>query len=216
MSAPHGLVVIGGGGHACVVIEAARSRPDIWEIVGFTDPDPTALAAKVGARRLGDDAEGFRLIPVALFVLGVGAVGVSSDRAAIVARFAEKGASWATVIHARAWVSPSACLEPGVVVLAGALVNARAELGDHCVVNTGAIVEHDTRLGAFAQVGPGACLGGGVAVGTGAYLGLGCRIRDHVQIGQGSVVGMGAVVTCCVAENDIVVGVPAKSVRMKS
>ena len=32
------IVILGGGEHAQVVAEAIRSRPDLWELVGFTDP----------------------------------------------------------------------------------------------------------------------------------------------------------------------------------
>ena len=40
MSERAGLIVVGGGEHARVVIEAARSQPARWEILGFTDPRP--------------------------------------------------------------------------------------------------------------------------------------------------------------------------------
>ena len=214
MSAPIRLVIVGGGQHACVVLEAAHSRPDLWEVLGFTDPEPGAPAAtRLGARWLGDDDAGLRLVGGVSFVLGVGAVGVSPLRAMIAARYDQGEALWGCVVHKSAWVSPSARLGRGVVVLAGATVNSGARVGDHCVVNTCAIVEHDVQLGAFVQVAPGACLGGGAAVAAGSYLGLGCCVRDRVRIGSGALVGMGAVVTRSVAANEVVLGVPAKPIR---
>lgn len=208
-------MVVGGGEHARVVIEAARSRPELWSVEGFVDPQPcTETAELLRVRRLGDDEEAFRIArgsPDACFILGVGPLGPSPARAEIVARYAAHAARWATVVHAHAWLSPTAMLGPGAVVFAGAVLNAGARVGDHGVVNTGAIVEHDVRLGPFAMVGPGAAIGGGAVVGERSYLGLGCRVRDHVTIGRDVMVGMGAVVVGSVPDGQCVMGVPARA-----
>jgi acetyltransferase EpsM len=205
------LVVVGGGEHARVVIEAARSRPDLWDVTGFVDPAPCVeTATRLAVRRLGDDDSVVSATAWPWLVLGVGAVGVSSRRERIVTAYAPRAPRWATIVHAAAWVSPTAVLEPGAVVMAGAVVNSGARLGAHAVVNTGAVVEHDVTVGAFAQLGPGAVVGGGAAIEDGAYLGLGCRVRDHVRVGREALVGMGAVVVADVEAGAIVVGVPAQ------
>lgn len=213
MSGPRDLLVVGGGGHARVVVEVARSRPDCWNLVGFVDPQPAVdTASLLGLARLGDDQAGLTLVAekgVAL-VLGVGSVGVSALRASIVARYAEARADWASPIHAGAWVSPTANVGSGVVVSAGAVVNAGARLGDHVVVNTGAIVEHDVVLGTFTQAAPGSAIGGGTTIGSQCYLGLGCRIRDHVSLGDRVTVGMGAVVVRSAHADCTLLGTPAR------
>lgn len=210
MSRP--LVVVGGGEHARVVVEAARSRPDEWEVVGYVDRAPTSIP---DLPWLGDDdafvsAGGWR---GALLVLGVGWSGTVA-RDEIVRRYDAVGAAWTAVVHAWARVSPRALVAEGAVVLAGAIVNGGAALGAHCVVNTGAVIEHDVRLGRHVHAAPGAVLGGGVEVGDHAHLGLGCRIRDHVRIGERAVVGMGATVVRPVAAGVTVVGTPARPVTM--
>jgi acetyltransferase EpsM len=205
------LIVIGGGEHARVVIEAARSQPERWNVIGFTDRGPCeATATRLGVRHLGEDERCLERFPGSWVVLGIGSVGVSPVRGEIAARFDAQGARWATVVHAGAWVSPSASLGPGTVVVAGAMINACAAIGAQCVVNTAAVVEHDVELGDYTQVSPGAVIGGGVVVGERSYLGLGCRIRDHVTLGRRVTVGMGAVVVGNVADGQVVVGVPAR------
>ncbi len=215
LSGPRELVLVGGGQHARVVAEAASTRPDLWRVIGFVDPEPcpdTARLFELG--RLGDDEAAFAAVRQGvLFVFGLAGVGVSQRRQRIAARYAPHGACWASVVHASAWVSPSAQLAPGVFVGGGATVNAGARLGEHAVVNTGAVVEHDVRLGDFVQAGPAAAIGGGASIGDGSYLGLGCRVRDHISIGREVLVGMGAVVTRDVADGETVVGVPARSWR---
>jgi acetyltransferase EpsM len=208
------LVVVGGGEHARVVADAARTRPETWRLVGFADPEPAVDAAdRLGLSNVGDDAALVAWLEEKpadarpWLVLGVGSIGV---RRAIIGRLGA-ATEWATVVHAAAWVSPTATLGPGAVVLAGAVVNSGADVGAHAIVNSGAIVEHDVRLGAFTHVAPGALLGGGTRTGEGVFLGLGARVRDHVAIGDHAVVGMGAVVTDDVPANTTVTGSPARA-----
>ena len=209
------LVVLGGGEHGRVVIEAARSRPGDWDVVGVVDPSPAPSAVTgLGVTYLGDDAAFEARTSAAgdddtrpWLAIGLGGID-PGPRRALADRQAE-GAAWATVVHATAWVSPSATLAPGSVVLGGATVNAGARIGPHAIVNTGAIVEHDVTIGAFGQVAPGAVVGGGTSIGEGAFIGLGARVRDHVTIGESAIVGMGAVVVGDVAPCTTVAGHPA-------
>lgn len=200
------LIVIGGGEHACVVIETARSRPDLWTVEGFVDPRPCDdTQARLGVPWLGDDA----VRDDAQYVIGVGAVGVSDVRARIAERYAT--AKFATIVHAHAWVSPTARLEAGAVVFAGAVVQTGAVIGAHAVVGTGTVIEHDVTLGAFVQTGPGVVIGGGATIGEASYLGLRACIRDHITVGARVMVGMGAVVTANAADGAIMLGVPART-----
>jgi acetyltransferase EpsM len=209
------LVVLGGGDHARVIIEAARSRPSDWDIVGLVDPEPSARAvALLGVEHLGgDDAFADRMARSRAderpwLVVGVGGIDPTARRR-LAERFGPLG-SWATVVHAAAWISPTAELGEGTVALAGSIVNSGARIGTHVVLNSGAIVEHDVTVGEFAHVAPAAVLGGGAKVGAGAFIGLGARVRDHIAIGDSTVVGMGAVVIADVPACTWVVGVPAR------
>lgn len=49
--------------------------------------------------------------------------------------------AFATAVHPRATVSPSASVGEGTVVMAGATVNAAARVGRHCIINTNASVD---------------------------------------------------------------------------
>ena len=204
------IVLIGGGEHARVVIEALRSTLGVREPAGFVDPKPCdETCVRLGVERLGDEEQLDRH-PGLLGVLGFAALETRQRRADAVRRLSPRLAGWAAVIHSTAWVSPTAIVGEGAVILAGAVVQTGAHVGAHCVVNTGAIVEHDVVLGEHTQLAPGAILGGGVRIGAGAYIGLGAAVRDHVSVGSGATVGMGAVVVRNVAAEARVMGVPAR------
>jgi acetyltransferase EpsM len=196
------LVVIGGGEHARVVIDAARAT---FRIDGFVDPQPCEeTARRFGIPRLDLDTKADNGVFV---VLGIGE---SKKRRDLALRIAAMNLPWARVYHAKAAVSESAVIAAGTVVLANAVVNTGASIGAHAIINSGAIVEHDVNIGAFTHVAPGAVIGGGVSIGEGCMLGLGCRVRDHIQIGRNVVIGMGAVVVRDVPDNTRVMGVPAR------
>ncbi len=207
---PKSVVIVGGGDHAQVVAEAILSRTDLWILEGFVDPEPFRrlrnlphlpnLGWKQDLIALSEPGECFS-------VMGIGATR-SSERRRIVEIFDACPVRWVSIVHAAAWVSPTAIVHRGAVVFAGAVVNAGAILGAHSVINTRSIIEYDVRVGDFTTVSPGVVVGGGTVLEDDCFIGLGAEIRDHVTVGRGATVGIGAVV-----EKDVpgstVMGVPA-------
>lgn len=221
-----GLIIVGGGGHATVVAEAAALSDRI--LIGyFDDSESPALDAWAAAmraarpewqperpRRLGRLEEAAALAACAKaaafggeLVLGVGDL---SLRRALLDRLAGSRPA-AAVVHPHASVSPTATLGRGVFVGPRAVVHPRARVEAHAIINTGAIVEHDCVVGQNAHVAPGAAMGGGVTIGPDALVGIGSRILPTLTVGSGAVVGAGAVVVRDVAPGEVVVGVPART-----
>lgn len=204
-------VLIGAGGHARSVIEAARGGD--LELVACTDPRAELHGTELdGVPIVGGD-EGLpalRAAGVEAAVMGLGAVGDNALRARLFAEVVSVGFRPAAVVAADATVAQTATLAGGCVVLTRAVVGPGAVLGINVVVNTGAIVEHDCVLGDHAHVASGAVLGGAVTVGELAHVGLGATVRQGVRIGDRALVGAGAVVVTDVPAAVTVVGVPAR------
>lgn len=206
------LIVIGGGEHARVVIDAALTRPDLWNVLGYSDVRPVPeTERRFGIRWFGEDSSA-STTPDVVFVLGVGSMPIDR-RAKIVACYPTS--SFVAIVHRDATVSPTATIEPGAVVLARAVVNTGACVRAHAIVNTGAIIEHDVDVGSHAHVGPGAVIGGAATVAEGAHVGLGALVRDHRIVGPRATVGMGGVVVSDVPAGATVMGLPARAVGRK-
>jgi len=206
---PRSLLIIGGGGHATVVAEAASLAG--WRIVGFLDDDADAPLGAF-AERIGSMAtiEAPELTEHHPTIIAVGDLRFRRELVGLI------GGDFATVIHPAASVSPSATIGAGVFIGPGAVVHTNATIGAHATVNSGAIVEHDAVIGENAHLAPGAALGGAVHVGAGSLVGLGARVIPGVHIGDDAVVGAGAVVIRDVAVGACAVGVPASEIGART
>jgi UDP-perosamine 4-acetyltransferase len=160
---PLPLVLVGAGGHAKVVIEAARAGGR-FRAVGLIDPAPPALAV-LGVPVLGGDEVLARLRAEGV-AWAFAALGSNAARERVGDRLRAAGFRLATLVHPGAEVMPSARLGEGVVAMARAVVSAEARVDDLAIVNTGAVVEHDGRIGTAAHVAPLAALAGNVRVGA--------------------------------------------------
>lgn len=139
------------------------------------------------------------------------AIGANQVRDRLGRRLEEAGFELVSVVHPRAWLSPSARLGSGVVVMAGAVVNACASIGDLAIINSGATVDHDCVIGRAAHVAPQCGLAGCVRVGDRALLGVGTKVIPGVSIGADATVGAGSVVVRDLREQALAMGVPARS-----
>ena len=207
-----GLVVVGAGGHARVVLEAIRAG-GIFRVIGLVDPAPAAPTL-LGVPVLGDDA----ILPV-LRRDGVGvavvALGSNTLRERIGRRLRELGFALPAIIHPSALLSPSASTGEGVVVMARAVIGTQTAIGDLAIINTGAVVDHDNRIGIAAHIAPGCALAGDVHVGDRTLIGVGSAVRPGIRIGADAVIGAGAAVVADVADGAVVVGTPARRLRFR-
>ena len=118
---------------------------------------------------------------------------------------------WAKVVHPSAIIDPTVTIGEGTVVMAGAIIQAGTKIGKHAIINTKASVDHDVSVGDFCHICPGATIAGHVSIGQFAMVGAGANVIPCMTIQKAAIVGAGACVISDVAENCIVVGVPAKS-----
>lgn len=203
------LLIIGAGGHAKVVLDAALAAGH--QVVGLTDDDRARCGRSVADFPvLHPDDILARHPPGAIFLVnGVGGYDSTEDRRRVYEQFRSRGYQFAVLTAPSAHLSPSARLAPGAQVLTRAILHPDAAVGENAVINTAAVVEHDCAVGSHSFVGPAAVLCGKVQVGDGAFIGAGAILLPGVRVAAGCVVGAGAVVTKDLAAGSKVVGVPA-------
>ena len=102
----------------------------------------------------------------------------------------------------------------GLFVSTGCSLGAASSLGDFVFINRGASVGHHAVCASFASIGPGATVAGQVTIGRGTFIGAGAVILPKIKIGHNAVVGAGSVVTRDVPDFGLVVGNPARLVKI--
>lgn len=207
------IVILGGGGHALVVNEAARLAN--VPIAGFFDDDHDApVGGGPGSIPHLGGLDMRRLPLECRWILGVG--NIDFRKKLLTACPPELRERAVTIVHPTAFISPSAQIGRGVWVGPGAIIHSRAKIGDHAIVNSGAIVEHDCKVGFNAHIAPRAALGGRVEVLAHTLVGLGASVLPSIRIGTGCLVGTGSVVIRHVDDGERVVGVPARVMTNRS
>ncbi|MBI4125583.1 MAG: acetyltransferase [Deltaproteobacteria bacterium] len=205
-------VILGGGGHARVVVDCLKSLGAAHPCA-VLDQDRSLWGKEV----LGVPIRGgLELLPklkaegATYFVPAVGGVGDNNPRRRIFDAGLQHGLTALTLIHPSATVSPHAQIGQGTVIFAGAIINAGVIIGDNCIINTGAIIDHDCRIGDHVHIAPGAVLSGEVCVARSAHLGTGASVIQGIHIGEEAIVGAGGVVVRNISPRSVVKGVPAK------
>ena len=119
-----------------------------------------------------------------------------------------------SVIAPSALIDPEAMLEEGVQIMARACVMLGTRVGAFSLLNTNCTLDHECRIGRGVHVMGAAALAGRVTVGDHASIGTNATVLPDLTIGAGAQVGAGAVCLMDVAENAVVVGVPARALRI--
>ena len=207
------IVVIGGGGHARVVISILR-KLDRYDIVGYTDLEDKGEI--LGIPFIGRDTElgvpeKKKLLRNA--VIAVGQVGVGDTRFHIWQRLQSKNLSFPLIVSPDAILNDGVAGGEGTVIMDGAVVNTGASLGRGVIVNTNSTVEHDVMLEDWVHVAPGATISGGAMIGRCSMVGAGATVIEGKHVAAGCMVGAGATVINDLVEAGVYVGTPARRVK---
>ena len=205
------LIILGGGGHALSVTDAARRLG--YEVIGFIAPEASPTTQNV-IPRLGKTLPPTGDLPPCLLANGVGSAGPISNRRKVHQTGLASGYRFTRLLHPAASVSDLAMqIGDACQVMAGAVINAGVTLEDNVLINSGAIIEHDCRIGGHSHIASGATVCGNCTVADSVHVGAGATLIQGINIGFGAVIAAGAVVTADVEPLTLVAGVPAQKRR---
>ena len=179
------IILIGGGGHCKVVIDAIR-KGGIYDIAGIVDKDLKTGSVMLDIPVLGNDDEletEFKAGVKNAFI-SVGSIGDCGLRKKLYENALEKGFNFPKIIHPSAVIADDVEIGDGTFVAASVTVNTGAKIGKNVILNTQSSIDHDCKIGDFVHIAPGVKLSGGVKVGDESHIGISAAVVQNKTIGK--------------------------------
>ncbi|MDD5005756.1 MAG: NeuD/PglB/VioB family sugar acetyltransferase [Candidatus Omnitrophica bacterium] len=208
------IVLIGGGGHCNVIIDAIHKSGE-FQIGAIFDPKFKYGEEKNNVDMIGSDEKLVSLYKNNLRIafISVGSIGDCSTRIRIYEYIKKIGFNLATVIHPSSVIASDCKIGEGTFIAAGVKINPGVRIGKNAIINTSSSVDHDCEIGDFVHIAPGAVLCGGVKIGDYSHIGAGAVINQYLKIGKHCLIGSGSVVTHDIQDNIVGYGVPFVAVK---
>ena len=141
------LFILGAGGYGRTIADLAAQLGEYYQISFLDDKSQ-------GANILGTCEDVFRFLDDRTEVYP--AFGSGELRMKWLRRLESEGCVVPSLVHPRAYVSPTASIGVGTMVLPMAVVNTGATVKNGCIINIGALVDHDSVLEEGCHLAPGA------------------------------------------------------------
>ena len=141
------LLILGSGGYGRTVADVAKQL-GTFEKIAFLDD------TKSGGGILGACEEYAMFCDENTAVYP--AFGNNALRMEWLEVLMEEGIAVPTLVHPDAYVSPTATICAGTVVLPKAVVNTGVTVGMGCIINIGALIDHDSIIENGVHLAPGA------------------------------------------------------------
>ena len=188
------LILVGGGGHCKSCIDVINSLNE-YKILGILDTSDKIGQEVCGYKIVGtdDDIEKYAKQGV-YFLITVGQIKSSDLRIKLCSRVKNAGGKLATIISPRAYVSESAKIGEGTIVMHDAFLNAGVNVGKNCIINTKALLEHDVTIGDNCHISTASVLNGEVDVGGGSFVGSNSTIVQCIKIPSKTFIKAGSLV----------------------
>lgn len=157
------LLILGAGQYGMVAREIAEAM-QCFDTISFLDDNNPIAIGKL------NDYEQF----ICEYSCATVAIGNAEIRLFYLEKLEQCGYEITTLIHPRAYVSPSAFIRKGVIVEPMAVINTESVIGDGCIISAGTIINHN------AQIGDGCHLNCGSIVRARATV----EVQTYVDCGQ--------------------------------
>lgn len=206
------IIIIGGGGHAKVIIAILKKQKK-FEVVGYTDISDNGLI--LGIPFLGKDDKLQTLFDSGIHnaTIGIGQIKSSVRRERIADLLSNIGFKLPAIISPNCIINEDVTIGNGTVVMDGVVINSGTRVGEFSIINTNASIDHDCLIGDFTHIAPGVILSGEVKIGNNVLIGTGANIIQQVEIPDNTIISAGSSVLRSIKTSGIYRGIPVKLVR---
>ena len=200
------LAIIGAGGHGREI--AAIARAEHGSDLSITYWDDAIAPGSYNFGTVGGRIDELSSENASHYLIGIGD---PATRVSMSQRYEVSGLKPLTAIHPTAVIGERCNIGAGSVIGPSSTLTCDTDIGLHTHIHANVVISHDCFVDDFVVITPGVSIAGDVRVEKLAWIGVGATINRGVVIGRAALVGAGAVVIADVDPNDVVAGVPARS-----
>lgn len=187
------LILIGGGGHCRSCIDVIKQEAK-YSIKGIIDVPEKIGNSLDSYPYIGTDEDIPKLaLENTDFLITLGHLGDAEKRIRCYNTIKDSHGTMATVISPRAYVSKSATIGEGTIILHDALINTGAVIGYNCIINSKALIEHDAIIEEQCHISTGSIINGSSSIGFGSFIGSHATIIQGVSCKPNSFIKAGSV-----------------------
>jgi UDP-perosamine 4-acetyltransferase len=198
------VIILGGGGHATVILSLLQSLNA--KVIGFTNLEKSVSLLNA-VSFLGDDSIILKYNSKDIFLaLGIGSLTNNSARQDTYEKFLNFGYEFPPIVHSSAIVDSTCNLSSGAQIMAGVILQPHVEIGENSIINTGATIDHHSKIGRHSHIAPRSTICGQVNIGESSFVGAGSTIINNINIGNRAIVGAGCTVIQDVEEDGLALG----------
>jgi sugar O-acyltransferase (sialic acid O-acetyltransferase NeuD family) len=207
------IVLIGGGGHCLSCIDVIRAE-NKYEIAGILDSPDKVGSIISGVKITGTDDDIPEMVKkYGNFLITVGQIKSPSSRIRLFENVEKLGGNFPVVTSPLSYISPSAVIGSGTVIMHRSIVNANAFIGKCCIINSGALIEHESRVGDFSHISTQAVVNGQVTIGMRSFVGSNAVISNNLSLPEDIVIAAGACVFKSPGTSGTYIGNPARKIN---
>lgn len=205
------IILIGGGGHCKSCIEVVHSTGQ-YEIAGIVDKKEKMGQKVMGYDIIGSDEDLPELRKkYSHALITIGQIKSSKLRVSVFEKLKSLDYNLDPIIASTAYVSPSASIGEGSIVMHHVIINAETIIQDNCILNTKTLIEHDVEIGSHCHISTASVVNGDCKIGEGCFIGSNATLSNNIEVCSNTIVSMGAVVRKNIVKSGIYVGNSTKA-----
>lgn len=204
------IILVGGGGHCLSCIDIIRME-NKFEILGILDTPEKVGKMISGVEIIGSDDDIPRLKERCKnFLITIGQIKSPDKRYRVFETIKKYRGILPVIISPRAYVSPTAHIDEGSIIMHNVLINANARIGKACIINTGALIEHESTIGDFCHISTNTVINGQVNIGNKCFIGSNAVVANNLFLNDGVIIAAGACIFKNIEKAGTYFGNPAK------
>ena len=200
------IIIIGSGGHGAEIDEYIQYSNRLsgtieYRVIGFLDDNPVNYANYILSAPLLGGIRNHTIRQDCNYLMGIANLQYRKD---FVEQYLEQGATFISLIHPTAYVSPSATIGTGVVIGPMANIGPNVTIGDFTLINSRCSMGHDTHLGKFNFISPNVSFSGFTTIGDENLFGINSATIPGIMVGNRNKIAAGMVLDKNIGNDEVV------------